>query len=293
MKSIMQGIWVPLVTPFRQGQVDLDAAQRLAAHLVAKGVHGLVVCGTTGEACALDEGEQTALLDAVLAAVGGDCPVLMGIGGSDTRSVVAQAQRYSEHDIAGFLLPAPAYVRPSQEGLLLHFEAVAQNSGHDIVLYNIPYRSGVNIELATLQELACNPKFVAIKECGGNMNQLIDFINETPLAVFGGEDALILSTLCLGGRGAIAAAAHIRPDLFVALYERVRDGNLAEARAIFQRLLPLIRVLFSEPNPGPVKAALARDGWIKDELRLPMTTTSVVCKNRIAEIMENLEEVLV
>jgi 4-hydroxy-tetrahydrodipicolinate synthase len=282
-----------MVTPFRQGQVDLDAAQRLASHLVAKGVHGLVVCGTTGEACALDDSEQEMLLDAVLAAVGRDCPVMMGIGGSDTRSVVAQARRYNKHDIAGFLLPAPAYVRPSQEGLLRHFEAVAQSTGHDIVLYNIPYRTGVNIELSTLLALACNPRFVAIKECGGNMNQLMDFINETPLSVLGGEDALILPTLCLGGKGAIAAAAHIHPELFVALYECVSSGDLIKARKIFQLLLPLIRVLFSEPNPGPVKAALARDGWIKDELRLPMTSVSVECKSRIAEIMESLEEVLV
>ncbi len=292
MKS-MHGIWVPLVTPFSQGQVDFDAAQRLVSHLVAKGVHGLVVCGTTGEASALDDSEQELLLDAVLAAVGNTCPVLMGIGGSDTRSVVAQARRYGEHDIAGFLLPAPAYVRPSQEGLLRHFEAVAQNSEHDIVLYNIPYRTGVNIELPTLQALARNPRFVAIKECGGNINQLIDFINETPLAVLGGEDAQILSTLCMGGSGAIAAAAHIRPDLFVALYECVRDGDLMEARSIFKLLLPLIRALFSEPNPGPVKAALARGGWVEDELRLSMTTASAACKNRLAEIMERLEEVLV
>lgn len=292
MKS-MHGIWVPLITPFRQGQVDLDAAQRLASHLVTKGIHGLVVCGTTGEACALDESEQQALLDAVLAAVGSDYPVLMGLGGSDTRSVVAQARRYGEHDIAGFLLPAPAYVRPSQEGLLRHFEAVAQNTDQDIVLYNIPYRTGVNIELPTLQELARNPRFVAIKECGGNINQLIDFINETPQVVLGGEDALILPTLCLGGRGAIAAAAHIRPDLFVALYQRVQSGDLAEARAIFKLLLPLIRTLFSEPNPGPLKAALARDGWIEDELRLPMTSSTAACRNRLAQIMESLDEVLV
>lgn len=292
MKS-MQGIWVPLVTPFRQGQVDLEAAQRLAAHLVEKGVHGLVVCGTTGEACALDEDEQQAMLDAVLAAVGRDCPVLMGIGGSDTRSVVAQARRYCDHNLAGFLLPAPAYVRPSQEGLLRHFEAVAQNTDHDIVLYNIPYRTGVNIELPTLQALAANPRFVAIKECSGDTNQLINFINETSLAVLGGDDAMILPTLCLGGTGAIAAAAHIRPDLFVALYECVQRGNLAEARAINQLLLPLIRILFSEPNPAPVKAALSREGWVEDELRLPMTNISTTCRNRLAQIMENLEGVRV
>lgn len=292
MKSI-HGIWVPLVTPFQQGKIDLNAAQRLASHLVAKGVHGLVVCGTTGEACALDEREQAALLDAILAAVGSDCPVMMGLGGSDTRSVAAQAKRYSEYDIAGFLVPAPAYVRPSQEGLLRHFEAIAQNTGHDIVLYNIPYRTGVNIELSTLQTLACNPRFVAIKECGGNINQLIDFINETSMVVLGGEDALILPTLCLGGSGAIAAAAHIRPDLFVALYERVQSGNLMEARALFKLLLPLIRTLFSEPNPGPLKAALARDGWVEDELRLPMTSSTAACRSRLAQIMESLDEVRV
>lgn len=292
MKSI-HGIWVPLVTPFRQGQVDLDAVQRLASNLVTKGIHGLVVCGTTGEACALDDSEQETLLDAVFAAVGRDCPVLMGLGGSDTRSVVEQARRYDEHDIAGFLVAAPAYVRPSQEGLLRHFEAIAQNTGHDIVLYNIPSRTGVNIELPTLQALARNPRFVAIKECGGDINQLVDVINETSLAVLGGDDALILPTLCLGGRGAIAASAHIRPDLFVALYDRMQSGDLAEARAIFQRLLPLIRTLFSEPNPGPVKAALARGGWVKDELRLPMTSVSATCRNRLAKIMESLDEVRV
>lgn len=290
MKS-MHGIWVPLVTPFRQGRIDLDAVQRLACHLAANGIHGLVVCGTTGEAGALDDSEQEALLDAVLDVV--KCPVMMGLGASDTRSVAAQARRYASHELAGFLVPAPAYVRPSQEGLLRHFEAIADNTDHDIVLYNIPYRTGVNIELHTLQSLACNPRFVAIKECGGNINQLIDFIDETPLSILGGEDALILPTLCLGGRGAIAASAHIRPDLFVALYDLVQGGKLAEARAIFKHLLPLIRALFSEPNPGPLKAALARDGWVEDELRLPMTTCSAACRNRLALIMERIDEVLV
>jgi 4-hydroxy-tetrahydrodipicolinate synthase len=290
MKS-MHGIWVPLVTPFRQGKIDLDAVQRLASHLVTNGIHGLVVCGTTGEACALDDREQEALLNAVLAAVGSDYPVLMGVGGSDTRSVVEQVIRYSDHDIAGFLVAAPAYVRPSQDGLLRHFEVIAENTAHDIVLYNIPGRAGVNIDLPTLQSLARNPRFVAIKECGGDINQLIDVITETSLAVFAGDDALILPTLCLGGRGAISASAHIRPDLFVALYDRVQRGDLAGAREIYRLLLPLIRILFSEPNPGPVKAALARGGWVEDELRLPMTSVSEKCKSRLVQIMEALDEV--
>jgi 4-hydroxy-tetrahydrodipicolinate synthase len=290
MKS-MHGIWVPLVTPFRQGRVDLDAVQRLASHLVTHGIHGLVVCGTTGEACALDDSEQEALLNAVLAAAGRDCPVLMGVSGSDTRSVVEQVTRYADHDIAGFLVAAPAYVRPSQEGLLRHFEAIAQNTAHDIVLYNIPGRTGVNIELATLQSLARNPRFVAIKECGGDINQLIDVITETSLAVLAGDDALILPTLCLGGCGAISASAHIRPDLFVALYNRLKSGDLVGAREIYRLLLPLIRALFSEPNPGPVKAALARDGWVEDELRLPMTSISAQCRSRLAQIMDALDEV--
>jgi 4-hydroxy-tetrahydrodipicolinate synthase len=277
-----EGIWVPIITPFRDGCVDFEALQRLASDLVNSGIRGLVVCGTTGEACHLDDKEQAAVLSAVLEAVGPGYPVVMGISGSDTRAVTRKVRDFSEYDIAGFLVSAPCYVRPSQEGILLHFRACASATDRPIILYNVPARSGVNIDLSTVIALSADPQFVAMKESSGNIAQLEDTINQTPLKVLSGDDTLILTTLCFGGHGAIAAAAHIRPDLYVHMYKLVRAGQLEQARAVFNRLLPLIRLLFSEPNPAPVKAVLALQGRVREELRLPMNSVSKTCKAKLA-----------
>ncbi|RJG07408.1 4-hydroxy-tetrahydrodipicolinate synthase [Noviherbaspirillum cavernae] len=285
---LFEGIWVPIVTPFRDGHIDLDAAQGLTTHLVDSGVHGLVVCGTTGEAATLDDGEQADMLAAVLEAAGRRCPVAIGIGGSDTRAVARQAARYNRAPLAGLLISAPSYVRPSQQGILHHFRAIAEVTDKPIALYNIPARTGVNIDAATALSLSADPRFAAIKECGGNMPQLAALINHTPLKVLCGDDALILVTLCLGGHGAITAAAHIRPDLFVRLFDLVRSNRIGQARTLFKAMLPLIQLLFSEPNPGPVKAALAMQGWIGDELRLPMTPMSADGKKALAIALERM-----
>lgn len=283
-----EGIWIPVVTPFRNGIVDLDAAQRLAVDFADSGMHGLVVCGTTGEAAALDEDEQTAMLCAVHEAVGSRCPVVMGIGGSDTRAVVAKVARCNQYKAAGYLISAPSYVRPSQQGILLHFQAISAATDPPIILYNIPARTGVNIEQATIMALSVNPNFVAIKRCGGNLSKMTDIINNTLLRVLCGDDALIFATLCLGGHGAISAAAHIRPDLYVQIFDLVRAGKIEQARAVFNALLPLIRLLFTEPNPGPVKAALALQRRIREELRLPMTPISQIGKEKLASTLEQV-----
>jgi 4-hydroxy-tetrahydrodipicolinate synthase len=286
--SRFEGIWIPVVTPFRHGLVDLDATQRLAVDLVDSGVHGLVVCGTTGEAATLDEDEQTAMLCAVLEAVGSRCPVAMGIAGSNTREVVKKVTRLNQFDTAGYLITPPSYVCPSQQGILLHFQAISAATDRSIVLYNIPARTGVNIEQATAMALAADPNFVAIKQCGGNISRITDLLNQTSLKVFCGDDALIFTTLCLGGHGAISAAAHIRPDLYVRLFDLVRAGKIEQARTTFNALLPLIQHLFSEPNPGPVKAALALQGRIHEELRLPMTPISQAGKDKLASLLEQV-----
>jgi 4-hydroxy-tetrahydrodipicolinate synthase len=179
-------------------------------------------------------------------------------------------------------------VRPSQEGILLHFRAIADATDRPIILYNIPSRTGVNIDLSTVIALAGDPQFVAIKESSGNIAQLADIINQTPLKVFSGDDTLILTTLCFGGHGAISAAAHIRPDLYVHLYNLVRTGRLEQTRAVFNQLLPLIRLLFSEPNPAPIKAVLAMQGRICEELRLPMTAVSQTCRIKLAAALEQV-----
>lgn len=286
--SAIDGLWIPIVTPFRNGAVDLDAAQRLALEFAGSGVDGIVVCGTTGEAATLEEHEQAAMLSAVREAVGRRCGVAMGLAGSDSRVVARKAACYSRLDADALLVPPPSYVCPSQEGILAHFREVASATDLPVILYNIPARTGVTIEQATFMALAQDSRFVAVKQCGGNQAQLMDLISESGLKVLCGDDTAIFTTLCLGGHGAISAAAHVRPDLYVRLYDLVGAGDLAEARALFYALLPLIRLLFSEPNPGPVKAALARQGRIRDELRLPMTPMSGPGRDRLACVLDQV-----
>lgn len=150
-------------------------------------------------------------------------------------------------------------------------QAIARASAHPVIVYNIPARTGVHIALATLQALSADPKFVAIKESSGELGLIADCVHDTSLEVLSGDDSLLLETLLQGGTGAVSAAAHIRPELYVRLYHLVRSGEVAAARQLFAKMLPLIRLLFAEPNPAPIKALLAVQGRIHEELRLPMT----------------------
>ena len=285
-----QGIWVPMVTPFRDGdgELDLDAARQLASDLATSGIDGLVVCGTTGEAAMLAADEQSMLLDSVLEAVGPRFPVVMGVGGSDTRQVVATVQRYNDHPLAGLLISAPAYVRPSQDGIVRHFQAIANATDQSIVLYNVPARTGVNISPATAALLARDSHFVAIKEAGGSLQQFAELLLETRLDVLCGDDALLLASLSMGGHGAMSAAAQVRPDLYAQLYHLVRHGRHGAAGALFKAMLPVIRLLFAEPNPAPVKAALAMQGKMHNALRLPMTPMSSAGQAALADALEQL-----
>ena len=293
MLTSLRGIWVPLATPLHHGEVDLPALQNLADSLISQGADGLVVCGTTGEASQLDPAEQGAALAAVLEAAHKRCPVLMGIGGSDTFAAAGKALAFDDTELAGYLVSTPAYVRPSQEGLARHFETIAGATAQPIILYNVPARTGVNLELATARRLAVNPQFIGIKEAGGSLNQMTELARRTPLSVLCGDDALLFAALCGGVDGAISAAAHIRVDLFVRLCDLVRAQRLNEARELFDRLLPVIRLLFSEPNPAPLKAALSIQGRMGEELRLPMTPASTECKLGLAAALEQLDDVAV
>lgn len=287
--TMFEGIWVPMVTPFVDGKIDLDAAQRLAQHLQWSGVDGLVVSATTGEAATLNGSEQHRLLAAVLEAVGSQCPVVFGVSGNNTAELASSVKLLEPYGIEGILMSAPYYVRPSQDGIRHHFETVAAHTPHPILIYNIPYRTGVNIEPETVRALSRNRQFVAIKESGaGNLDQLTRLINDTPLKVLSGEDSLIFITCCLGGHGAISAAAHIRPDLYGQMVQAIRVGDLARARQIDNGLRPLIRQLFSEPNPAPLKAALAIQGLIHEEVRLPMTTASSACRDKLESILSEV-----
>jgi 4-hydroxy-tetrahydrodipicolinate synthase len=282
------GIWVALVTPFRGGEIDFPALQLLARKMVASEVAGLVVCGSTGEAAALSDVEQLAVLDALLASVP-NCPVVMGLAGNNICDVMQRLQQLQTRPIAGLLVPPPYYIRPSQAGLVEYFEQLANASSVPLILYNIPYRTGVNLTLDTIRTLAQHPRIVAIKDCGGDAVATMQLIADGQLDVLAGEDHQIFSTLCLGGAGAITAAAHIRSDLYVRMAQLVRSNKIEEARKIFYQLLPLIRLLFQEPNPALIKAALCMMGWMRDELRPPMQVASSTLRAQLAGELKKID----
>ncbi|AYF49106.1 4-hydroxy-tetrahydrodipicolinate synthase [Pseudomonas fluorescens] len=267
--SSFQGIWVPVVTPFHDGAIDFIGLHRLASHLLEQHVAGIMVCTTTGEAASLSRAEQLAVLDAVLQWVPAH-RVVMGLAGNNQGELLQFQGEVLKRPVAGLLVPAPSYIRPSQAGLEAFFRTVADASSAPIILYDIPYRTGVTFEQATLLNIVAHERIVAIKDCGGNLDTTLALLASGAVDVLCGEDIQIFNALCLGASGAIAASAHVRTAEFVALWQQVRDNQLAEARTTFLELVPLINTMFMEPNPAPVKAALALEGLISDELRAPM-----------------------
>lgn len=274
------GLWVPLVTPFLQGEVDHAALGRLTAHLASTGIKGFVVCGTTGEAAALSPDEQRACLRTVAEHAAG-LPLVMGVGGES----LAHAQHWVQHlcqasgtqalpPLAGLLVPAPAYIRPSQAGLVQWFRTLADVSTLPLIVYDIPYRTGATLQLDTLLSLAEHPRIQAIKDCGGDLAKTLALVADGRLQVLAGDDLQIFSTVAQGGVGAIAASAHLHTPRLVALLKALAASDLERARALWLPLQPLIQRLFAEPNPGPVKALLAAQGWMHDALRAPMQSAS-------------------
>ena len=283
--SIFSGIWVPVVTPFADGAVDHAALRRLVRFYAEAGVAGLVALGTTGEPAALETAEQDAVLATILAEAR-ELPVLAGVAGNHTASLRSRITQLNDLPVAGVLISAPYYIRPSQAGLIEHFAGLADLSVKPVVLYDIPYRTGVRLELATLLTLAAHPRIQAVKDCAGSLDTTLALILDGRLQVLAGDDMNLFTTLCLGGSGAIAASAHVYPERFVALYRALTEGRLEDGRAIFHRLAPLIGALCSEPNPGPVKAALAGQGLIRDELRAPMTRATEALRARLRQLVD-------
>lgn len=282
--SLFSGIWIPLVTPFDHGAVDHRALDALVRHYARAGVAGFVALGTTGEPAALNGREQDAVLATVLDAAGA-LPVVVGVSGNHTASVCERIDALNGLPIAGVLASAPYYIRPSQAGLVAHFTALADASRKPLIVYDIPQRTGVQLELPTLLELAGHERIVATKDCGGSLDKTLALIADGRLQVLCGEDLDMFGALCAGAGGAIAASAHVWPERFVAMARMLREGRLADARALWHTLVPLVRAMFAEPNPAPVKAALAQCGLIRNELRAPMTVVSDGLERELAEML--------
>ena len=282
--SSFSGLWIPLVTPFHGDAVDHAALVRLVKHYLAAGVDGFVACGSTGEAAALDTAEQLAVLDTVLQASAGR-PVVMGLSGYHLGETLAWVQKLASYPIAGLLVPAPHYIRPSQAGLQHWFTALADASDKPLIVYDIPYRTGVQLALDTLLALAAHPNIRAVKDCGGDVGKTQALITDGRLQVLAGEDAQIFTTLALGGVGAIAASAHLCTAQFVAVLRCLQAGELQRARGLWQPLVPLIQAVFAEPNPALIKYALAQQGLVEDGLRLPMMAATPQATQRLLALL--------
>lgn len=272
------GMWLPVITPFREGRVDHVALSRLVAYYRDCGVHGFVALSTTGEALALTCGEQDAVLNTIMMAADGR-PVIAGVTGINAEQMIARIAelgclRVAGHRLAGLMVSSPAYIRPSQAGLVAYFTKLADLSVLPLVLYEIPYRTGVTMTLETLLLLARHPQIQAIKDCAGSVAITQALITDGGLQVLAGEDMNVLQSLSMGARGAITAGMHVSPEELIRLYECVRYGDLAEAQRIFRVFAPLVAWLYAEPNPAPVKGWLAAQGWMTDELRFPLLPAS-------------------
>jgi 4-hydroxy-tetrahydrodipicolinate synthase len=275
---MITGVWVPLVTPFKDGAVDLVSYRRLIEHYIGKGVSGLFPLGTTGEAPTIDDDEEDAIVAETVDAVAGRVPVFVGIGGNATAKVIKTIKRLDRLEFSGIVSVCPYYNRPTQAGMHEHFTAIAEATERQVLIYNIPYRTSVNLTNETLLRLAELPNIVGVKDSSGSITQSLDLMASRPagFSVLTGEDALFFPQLCSGADGGILASAHVATDRFVNIAHHVAANDHLGARAIWEPLQRFIPRLFEEANPMPIKHCLGRQGLIASpECRLPLTSVSV------------------
>lgn len=267
------GAHTALVTPFRNGQIDIPAFRQLIEEQIAAGISGIVPVGTTGESPTLDHDEHLKVIEVAVQTAKGRCLVIAGTGSNSTSEAIALSQAAEKCGVDACLLVAPYYNKPSQEGLYRHFQAIANAVKVPLVLYSIPGRCGIEIGVETTARLAADFKnIVAIKEAGGSVERVNQLRASLPSAfeILSGDDSLTLPFMSVGAVGVISVASNIIPAEVVNLVRRQLAGECHEARAIHQKYYSLFKDLFIEPNPVPIKFALARAGKMASEVRLPL-----------------------
>lgn len=269
----LTGCGTALVTPFTpKGDVDEDALRELVEWQIAEGIHFLVPCGSTGEAATMTIDEHRRVVEMVAKKAAGRVPIVAGAGSNDTKKAIEMTRLMEEAGATHVLHVSPMYNKPPQRGIVAHFQAIAQSTKLPIVIYNVPGRTGSNVEAATTLVLARVRNIVAVKEASGNMAQIADVLRERPrqFSVLSGDDEMTLGVMAAGGDGIISVISNATPKLMAQLCEHMAAGELEAAREIHFRLLPWMRAAFLESNPLPVKAALAMMGRIRNVLRLPL-----------------------
>ena len=295
MRGRFSGVWLPIITPFVDGEIDYPGYEALVDHYVRAGVAGVIPLGTTGESPTVDDAEAETLIESTVKAVDGRVPILAGVSGNDTRKVVKTVKRLERHRIDGLLATCPYYNRPSLDGLREHFTRVAEATDRPILIYNIPYRTGVNLANDTLLALAELPNIAGVKDSSGDVAQSLALLRQRPdgFSVLTGEDAYFYTMLANGGDGGILASAHLETEAFIAVHERMAANDHHGARTLWSALETLIPMLFREPNPMPVKHCLWRRGLIRSpECRLPLTRISPALVRDLEHVIGDVAEVL-
>jgi 4-hydroxy-tetrahydrodipicolinate synthase len=276
LTPLFRGSGVALVTPFSRDGVDERVLRELVEFQIAGGSDALVVCGSTGEAATMNPSEQATVIRVAAESASGRVPVIAGVGGMDTAAVVALARSAREMGADGLLASPPPYNKPTQEGMIQHFRAVIDAGDLPTILYNVPGRTACNILPATVETLADDPRVVGIKEASGDIAQIVELARRVSerIALYSGNDDQVVPLLALGGQGVISVAANVVPGEFSRMAHSFLEGSVSTARELQFRYLPLVQLLFREPNPIPVKAAVRALGFDVGDVRLPLTPPS-------------------
>lgn len=289
---MFQGVYTALITPFGQdGSIDEDALRRIVDAQIDAGVAGLVPVGTTGESPTVSHEENIAVVKIVIDQARGRVPVIAGTGSNSTAEAIEMTARAAQLGATASLQVAPYYNKPSQEGLYRHFSAIADAVDMPLMVYNIPGRTGRNIETATLARLAEHPNIAAVKEASGSIPQVMDVISELPASfdVLAGDDNIAFAVACLGGRGVVSVASNVFPQRVVAMVDATLHGDLERARRLHFELLPMFKALFLETNPGPIKYLMAKAGHCELVHRLPMVPVEQETARRLDKLMAHYE----
>lgn len=284
----LEGSFVAIVTPFKDGKVDEAKLKDLIEMHIENGTSGIVPCGTTGESATLSYEEHNRVIELTIEQVKGRIPVIAGTGSNSTEETIMLTKHAKEAGADAVLLITPYYNKPTQQGLLQHYLKVADTVDIPIVLYNVPGRTAVNLEPETVAKLAEHKNIVAIKEASGNLSQISKIISSCDITVLSGDDGLTLPILSLGGKGVISVAANIVPQEMTELVSSFLKGNIEKARTIHFRLFPLFKTLFIETNPIPIKTAMEMIGMINGQLRLPLVSMKEENKVKLRKVLEQL-----
>jgi 4-hydroxy-tetrahydrodipicolinate synthase len=292
MRRPFTGVGTALVTPFRRdGSLDEAAVKRLARRQIDAGVHFLSPCGTTGEAPTLNHREKLRVVELVLEeAKGHGVPVLAGAGGYDTREVIELARDMERVGADGVLSVTPYYNKPTPEGLYQHFKTIAESIRVPVVLYNVPVRTGINLDVKTTVRLSEIPNIVGIKG-PGDLVQMSEIISGTreDFIVLSGDDPVTVAAMAVGGAGVVSVASNEAPTEMVLIVELCERGDFAAARKLHHWLLPLLQVNFAESNPIPCKAAMAAMGLLEENYRLPMVPPSAATRDKVMSVLQQLK----